>query len=298
MPLHRSVSEPVIFPSLAVSAQGVPKRLGPGRTSYGYERLPGIAPVPRAPRGDRRIRHDACVIRPERSLCMKDILNGALSRPDAAFCERLLARNKMTADEAAKAARRRLRAAANLSGRLSLLRTKSQSGASLASQLGRTADGHASGRAQPAEYTLTLSAVKATAVPNADPQAGGTDPYVSFTVIAQGGGSTKASARTQALTNTCSPAWPDVVSLPVRLDDGGVLVRIAVYDQDVTNDDDLLGEAEVRLSADERAGKSTARMVDTTGAGFAPFKLHFSWTLTACVVAEVTAAPMTLLSLG
>lgn len=60
-----------------------------------------------------RHRHDACLIRPERSLNLQEILHGALDGPDAARYERLLAKEKMTSEQA-RAARRHWHAAAKV----------------------------------------------------------------------------------------------------------------------------------------------------------------------------------------
>ena len=99
------------FPSLDYLAKEVPpKRIMPTRTTSGYERLPGVDHYPPAPRGSIRMRHDACLTRPERALSVQEIMAGALSGPDVERYKRQLAKQKMTSDQAA-AARRRLRAA-------------------------------------------------------------------------------------------------------------------------------------------------------------------------------------------
>ena len=75
--------------------------------------LPGLQPFPPPPRGALRTRHDACLVRPERSLSVQEIMSGALSGPDLQRHERLLAKQKMTSEQAA-AARRRWRTAARI----------------------------------------------------------------------------------------------------------------------------------------------------------------------------------------
>ena len=96
-----------IFPDLNYLATGkAPGRMGSARTVTGYERLPGLKPYPPSPRTGTRTRHDACLIRPERSLNLQEIMNGALDGPSEDKYKRLLAKNKMTAEQAANARKR------------------------------------------------------------------------------------------------------------------------------------------------------------------------------------------------
>ena len=112
--LSASGQQKLFFPSLEYSAKGsAPTHINPARTAFGYERLPGMLPFPSPPRGSVRPRHDACLIRPDRSLNLEEIMSGALSGPDAGRYQRLLQKNQMSSDEAARA-RRRWRAAAKV----------------------------------------------------------------------------------------------------------------------------------------------------------------------------------------
>ena len=61
---------------------GAPKRFGPKQTTYGYEMQPGMQPMPWKPRGGTRPRYDACTIRPDRGVSIREILAGAyFTRP-------------------------------------------------------------------------------------------------------------------------------------------------------------------------------------------------------------------------
>ena len=61
---------------------GAPKRFGPKQTTYGYEMQPGMQPLPWKPRGGTRPRYDACTIRPDRGVSIRDILDGVyFTRP-------------------------------------------------------------------------------------------------------------------------------------------------------------------------------------------------------------------------
>jgi hypothetical protein len=73
-----------------------------------------------------RFRHDACIIRPERSLTMTEIMAGSISGPDVGRFERLVQKNKMSAEQAT-AARQRLRKAAKATALVRTLSSQSSS---------------------------------------------------------------------------------------------------------------------------------------------------------------------------
>ena len=80
---------------------GAPHRSGPSRTNYGYERMIGVAPFP-SPLQKDRTRFDACLIRPSRSLTVKEIRDGALDGPNVDNYQKLLAKNQMSVQEHAR----------------------------------------------------------------------------------------------------------------------------------------------------------------------------------------------------
>jgi len=164
--------------------------------------------------------------------------------------------------------------------------------ARIAEQERLAAEAAAEAARQEAEYTLVFSAIKATNVPNADKR-GGSDPYCRFTLL-ELEDDTIETGRTQPIFNEPNPCWTHAVQLTVpngasrstpptgqatRLVEKGPLVRVAIFDKDVTTSDDCIGQAEVRLAAGATSGEQqSVEMIDPTGK-HAPFQMAFEWEL-------------------
>ena len=144
---------------------------------------------------------------------------------------------------------------------------------------------------QQAEFTLAIGGLRAFGVPCADENSG-SDPYVEFELLELEEGAEERN-RTEALQDAGEePVWPG--SLQITLPAGSPpalsktpLLRVSLFDQDLTNDDDLLGVAELRVDASaaeegrvERLSLEGQRRALLLGGGqFEDHFLSFSWRL-------------------
>ena len=163
------------------------------------------------------------------------------------------------------------------------------------------------------EYTLILSNIRATNVPDADKH-GGSDPFARFTLMEldlspRPGFPTVEieQGRTQPIFNESNPVWPHNVQLVLpsgqayrMMENGGPLIKVAILDKDLTTSDDVLGVAEVRLSGESGSikdcnlgtveGTSTALQLNPFNSGGAVdgFTISFDYALTKWVSPAAT----------
>lgn len=89
----------------------------PAYSTAGYELVAGAAPKPRKPRGDTRPRHDACIIRPERGLSIRQLMDGVyLAKPMYERYLEMVAAAKVPAAQIARERQREEVLTQNLSG--------------------------------------------------------------------------------------------------------------------------------------------------------------------------------------
>lgn len=139
------------------------------------------------------------------------------------------------------------------------------------------------------EYTMIFKEVSAQRVPKAD--AGGrSDPYARFTLLELPEGSHQ-SGRTQPAFNETNPTWAHKVQFTLPAGSPAALtrkplVRVTVYDKDLTTEDDALGEATVRLDLSRAPFNvpQPQRTVTLKGKeGFEDFPITFGYALSDIV---------------
>ena len=91
------------------------------------------------------------------------------------------------------------------------------------------------------------------------------DPYARFTLLNGRSGVTE-TGRTQPVYNTLEPVWAQDVQLMLAAGTEAAMgllpkLLVRVYDKDLTDSDDLLGECEVVLTECERQGRGDERLM-------------------------------------
>jgi len=153
--------------------------------------------------------------------------------------------------------------------------------------------------ATPAVTTLEISGMAAFGVPDADLRRGSgkSDPYLKFTVLADGpeydgqgpfGGKGGPTAQTEAVANETNPAWEGkVLSIPLPPGWAGEgELRVRLWDDDVTKEDDAIGSAVVKIDtsgggAPVAVEKVTLKGREQEGAGgyvLPDFEVSFTYT--------------------
>ena len=138
------------------------------------------------------------------------------------------------------------------------------------------------------ELTLIFSDIRAHSVPAAD-KAKTSDPFATFTLL-NGRSGLVETGRTQPVYNNLDPKWPHLVKLFLAAGTEAAMeqaprVLVRVYDKDLTDADDLLGECEVALSE----AKGSHKEVAVHGVGdFGDFAISFKHELATRVSPAAT----------
>ena len=112
--------------------------------------------------------------------------------------------------------------------------------------------------------TLTLTAIKASGVPDKDATGHTSDPYLSFKLREVG--DLVECAATPAQPNTEAPDWGEL-AITLELPRGSArppLLTVRLWDDDVHDDDDALAQQDVRLALGE-GGAAAPQEVTLTG---------------------------------
>jgi len=116
--------------------------------------------------------------------------------------------------------------------------------------------------AAPTYTSITLTAMAAFGVPDGDLRKGSgkSDPYLKFTLLMDGpdydgtgplGGKGGPTVQCEKIANDANPVWEGqtlTLEVPAPFSDGAEL-RVRLWDDDVTNEDDAIGSTVVTLSA-------------------------------------------------
>ena len=156
--------------------------------------------------------------------------------------------------------------------------------------------------AAPAEVAgfIVFSDIAAFGVPDGDMRkgSGASDPYVKFTLLADGpeydgtgplGGRGGPTCQTEKIANAADPVWEGQapkLALPTGFDGKGEL-RVRVWDDDVTNEDDAIGSVIIPVdvsggSGKVQVGRITLKGREQEGAGgyvLPDFEMSFSYEL-------------------
>jgi len=133
----------------------------------------------------------------------------------------------------------------------------------------------------PSPMTLTISEIKAFGVPDADTRRGSgkSDPYCKFTLL---GLAKPLTAQTAPVANTQNPEWPSTLKLGLTTGFTGGEMRVRVWDDDVTKDDDAIGSTVVSIEPGGATCKVTCKgreLGGTAGYVLPDFEVSFTYTI-------------------
>jgi len=133
----------------------------------------------------------------------------------------------------------------------------------------------------PPPLTLTITAIKAFGVPDADLRRGSgkSDPYCKFTVL---GVDKPPTAQTATVANSQNPEWGATLKLALPSGFTTGEMRVRVWDDDVTKEDDAIGSTVVVI--EPPGGACTAKckgreLAGTAGYVLPDFDVSFEYTI-------------------
>lgn len=133
------------------------------------------------------------------------------------------------------------------------------------------------GPPEPAPLTgsLVFKDICAFAVPDGDLRRGSgkSDPYVKFTIITDDGGD-GPTAQTEKIANADNPVWKDPVKINLpRGFTGQARLRVRIWDDDVTSEDDAIGSVVLNINVSQAPVSVKATLKGREQGGTGGYKL-------------------------